>query len=1045
MAKFEFNSAGVSAQEAGFVGPIRRQPVGIPAGIIGTSTKGPAFVPLTLGSMADFTTKFGDPNIFQNPSSDQERETTYGPLAVAEWMNNANAVTFVRVLGIGDGQRNIISGSNSGYVKNAGFTVGEEQPNYDLLSGAIGANPFANLGGMLGRTYFLGCFMSESNNSTIFSSAGLQGTGSVNGIGINTAVPIIRGILMAPSGVILRLSSSGGGYDSSAPQSSLVASDVTAHGTTLGSVRFVGKNSESIQQFVLLMNGHKGINNSPNFITASFDMQSPDYITRVLNMSASLIQEKGHYLAAYWDIHPSTAILTGVGIVTAGASAPDDSNRALNTERSAFIITSSLTRDTGSETVPNYEAFRDRFSHASTPWIISQKISGKNINLFKLHALDAGANVSNKYKIIVDNITPQPVGSNYKYGSFDITIRSIDDRELDATAPLESFQNVNLDPASTNYIAKLIGDIHAYFDFDRQIDNQKFVIEGNYPLMSNLVRVEVSDEVYNATLPAEAIPMGFRGISHLITSGSAPLAAIGGNDVAALLNPQFLRNTVTPPLPLVNNVIWNQPPILLIPKVRWGIKFDHTLNLLNENFNPPFNESINSFAKYFPNNSTINTNFSVVDDKTSQDKDTVELGIVNSDRFCNNIFSLERIKIVTGSNGFVFPISNWASAIYVRDGNISINAAEKTRPVNVNDLLDKPSQKFLSFQLMMQGGFDGVNIFEKNEYNITNAAARADMLDSARGKALGPNVIPYLKALEMLGNQTITNIQLLAIPGIREQIITDAAIATVEESFNAMYVMDIEQINNNGDSIEISTLPGGASQPSLASTMDLFSSRILNSSFAAAYFPDVLMKIDPQKYTVDSVMVPPSVVVMGALSLNDSIGYPWFAPAGVNRGALKSAIDVSIALKEADTDLLYSNDINPICKLSNIGGQQSSGIIIWGQKTLQRASSTLDRINVRRLLIEIRRQARDIALTLLFNPNRPDTLAQFSAQMNNKLSKIQSQLGLQSYKVIVDSSTTSQTDVENNTIRGLIYVQPPKTLEFVKLDFIVSNGLTPAI
>jgi len=192
-------------------------------------------------------------------------------------------------------------------------------------------------------------------------------------------------------------------------------------------------------------------------------------------------------------------------------------------------------------------------------------------------------------------------------------------------------------------------------------------------------------------------------------------------------------------------------------------------------------------------------------------------------------------------------------------------------------------------------------------------------------------------------------------------------------------------------------------------------------------------------------MVPPSVVVMGALSLNDSLGYPWFAPAGATRGVLKSTIDVSYSLKEAEIDLLYSNDINPICKFNNIGGRQSSGVIVWGQKTLQRASSALDRINVRRLLIEIRRQAKEIALTLLFNPNRSAMLAQFSSQMNVRLAQVQSQLGLDSFNVVIDSSTTTQKDIENNTIRGLIYVQPHKTLEFVKLDFIVSNGLTPIV
>jgi len=268
MAKLKFGSAGVTANEIDLTGPTTQEPVGIPAGIIGTSMSGPAFVPVTVGNLSDWTAKFG--------STDGKK---FGPLAVREWLRNAQAVTYLRVLGVGDGKKR----SDSGDVNYAGFTVGEQQPGPDT----IGSNPHANTGGPLGRSYFLGCFMSESAGSTVFSTAGIQKT--------SKAIPIVRGVLMAPSGVILRLSSSlpGSGLTSDVPATSFVASEAFSSGTTVGSV-YLSQNSTQKQEFVLLLNGHKGVSSSyPNIITASFDVTSNNYFSEVFNTDPYKIQEAG--------------------------------------------------------------------------------------------------------------------------------------------------------------------------------------------------------------------------------------------------------------------------------------------------------------------------------------------------------------------------------------------------------------------------------------------------------------------------------------------------------------------------------------------------------------------------------------------------------------------------------------------------------------------------------------------------------------------------------------------------------------------------------
>lgn len=260
MAQAKLGSAGVTAREIDLSGPTTVEPSGVPAGVIGTALKGPAFVPVTVGVIDDFYGRFG--------KTDGKK---FGPLAAVEWLRDASSLTYLRVLGAGDGKRRLTSTSAAGSVNTAGWTVGEQEP--DTSTGLLVANPYANSGGPLGRTYFLGCFMSESAGSDVFSSAGLQGTGSVTP-NVISAVPIIRGILMAPSGVIVRLSSSL--TPSTAPASTLVPTDASAKGGMLGDV-ILTENSINKQEFVILLNGHKGTDSKyPNVITASFDMTAPN-------------------------------------------------------------------------------------------------------------------------------------------------------------------------------------------------------------------------------------------------------------------------------------------------------------------------------------------------------------------------------------------------------------------------------------------------------------------------------------------------------------------------------------------------------------------------------------------------------------------------------------------------------------------------------------------------------------------------------------------------------------------------------------------------
>jgi phage tail sheath protein FI len=149
---------------------------------------------------------------------------------------------------------------------------------------------------------------------------------------------------------------------------------------------------------------------------------------------------------------------------------------------------------------------------------------------------------------------------------------------------------------------------------------------------------------------------------------------------------------------------------------------------------------------------------------------------------------------------------------------------------------------------------------------------------------------------------------------------------------------------------------------------------------------------------------------------------------------LSTVVEVQTKLNRDNLDVLYVNDINPI---TTIPGAATP--VVYGQKTLLARASALDRVNVRRLLIDLRRRVRNVANTILFEPNRAATLARFSSLVDPILKQIQAQQGVDRYKVKIDTTTTTQADIENNTIRGKIFIQPTRSVEFISLDFVVSN------
>jgi len=984
----EFRSAGVSARVINLTGPTSIKPSGIPAGVIGTSVKGPAFIPSTLATAQDFVVDFGAPT----------NEKANGPMAATEWLRNAQALTFLRVLGAGNGKERSTSAPNAGRVLNAGFVVGSRVPQ-DSLGGALGNNAYATLGGHEGRTFLLGCFMSQSVNSNIFSDASKPNQGN----------PIVRGVLFAPSGVYLTLSSSTG-----TNSASTLGTAAAAGGGLTGSVNISGGR----QEFVMFLNGFVNTDPAyPNVLTASFDPTAPNYILNIFNTDPYKIEEAGHLLYADWPVFSSFAVPTGSGIINVAYGAGGVSG-STSREEIAFLLTSSLTRNLGTATVPNYENFEDRFQTAKTVWVTSQKIGGKAKNLFRISSLDDGSYPNNKLKFSIENITP---GTDKEpYGKFDLLVRDISDSDKNRIV-IEAFRGMDLNPDSPQFIGRVIGDTKNYFNFDASEGSQKIVTEGNFENVSRNIRVEIDDSVSNGDMDSSALPFGFRGLPHLVTSGTAPMPDYTDSTYLAKSNP--FDDLVQLPVQFREHISKGTSSSRSVDKaLYWGVQFENKTTATDPNGTTTRYLGIPSFVKYLPNFQTDYMDVVVGDNEGTAD--TAANGILDADRFNNNAFSLEnvRIKLDSAAEPDLLNLADW---VYVRAGNITATAT--SRSLATSDLEDSAIRNIAKFSFFMNGGFDGANIFNRSSFNMTNEAIVEEMSFSSRGSNEGPVVSAYTKALDIMSDATEVDIQVLSVPGIRHPFVTDKALLTTENRFDAVYIMDIEQYDTTNILVTSSN-----QLVSVRYSATQFTSRGIDSSFGAAYFPDMVLN-DSFSNTVRTVA--PSVAVLGAISKNDAISHPWFAPAGYSRGTLETAERSALSLSRNNMDALQDANVNPIVTFAG-----SNGNIIWGQKTLLQGTSALERVNVRRLLIDIRRKVKSIGYRMLFEPGLESTLQRFSQLVQPVLKRIQDQNGLEKFLVKIDTTTTTQADFENKTIRGKIYLIPTKSLEALSLDFVVNNA-----
>jgi len=282
----------------------------------------------------------------------------------------------------------------------------------------------------------------------------------------------------------------------------------------------------------------------------------------------------------------------------------------------------------------------------------------------------------------------------------------------------------------------------------------------------------------------------------------------------------------------------------------------------------------------------------------------------------------------------------------------------------------------------------------------------------------GVNASDYTQSISLLSNQDEYQFHTITAPGLN--IDNNATQITqlinmVQERGDAIAVVDASDYGST-----LATITSAASS--------------YNSSYAATYAP-WLQTSDPD--TGNLVWVPASTLIPGVYAYNDRVGEAWFAPAGLNRGGLSTVVRPERKLSQANRDTLYQGKVNPIASFPG------AGTVVFGQKTLQQKASALDRVNVRRLLIELKGYISQVSDNLVFEQNTIATRNAFLSQVNPYLESVQQRQGLYAFKVIMDDSNNTADVIDRNQLIGQIYLQPTKTAEFILLDFnVLPTGAT---
>ncbi len=673
---------------------------------------------------------------------------------------------------------------------------------------------------------------------------------------------------------------------------------------------------------------------------------------------------------------------------------------------------------------------------AKSGWFVSQDPNSDNSSmtgsfdvktqekLFRVAALSEGEYSQKNYQIGIE-IARLGSGVN-PYSTFHLYVLDMEGNRI------EQFKNMNFNPGSSNYIAKKIGDQYQVWNETQR----KYNVRGEYSNRSDIIYVELSEAVRNGSLQnMSAVPFGVQGpVVHadiIVTDNTANFLNSSGG--AHALN----TSIVAADSALAHGHENAGSDALQDAGVTTGreicIKWP-TLKMTT-----------------IKSNGSAKTNYAYSDYQGishtragSNKQDASYVDLVRAGAYHAGGAIKHDVHLAEASNpgtdlkySYFFSLDDvvWSQpsgSVYYKEGSrAQANAADSSVTAVSGTAYLINTLRVRKFKTALFGGAEGVNIKESNPF-----ANR--VLGNASHNQEGNNyaVNSIMKALKTIEDAEVVNYDILSAPGVTRNLITDKVLEVCSSRGDSLGIVDVTKGFEPAGVEAVANSTG-----SIQATITDLDGRQLNTSYGAAYYPWIRLR-DTTNGNGDVIMAPPSVAALGAIARSEAVSEPWFAPAGFNRGGIgilgglqgPRCVGTWEHLTKDNRDDLYENNINPIARFPAI-----NEIVIFGQKTLQQTPSALDRINVRRLMIYLKKTIGRIADTILFDQNVQSTWLRFRSQAEVVLDQVQTRLGITEYKLILDETTTTPDLVDQNILYAKIFVKPARAIEYIVVDFVITR------
>ena len=654
---------------------------------------------------------------------------------------------------------------------------------------------------------------------------------------------------------------------------------------------------------------------------------------------------------------------------------------------------------------------------ASTGWFFANNPSpkvnpatfeaGNMKKLFKFHSLVEGEEFQKQFaiRIIIDKV---PSGSVNKFAGFTVEVF-----DMYAKAVVEQFV-CDLNPNSDNYIAKKIGDQQVTYNSAKK----KFITTGDYVNISDYIRVEMSTDEY----PDSAMPFGFYGPVKPRSFKIGGCQFGGAGKKAELLvgqNATFVHSTTSSLFHGGHNLsgAWADYLVVQTASFSWP-----SINLTDNNSSATYRSK-----NYFGIRHQLRSDSNSAINKAYQPDAMDYMDLLRA--LPNDVGTHGGSTSTHTERAFMFTLDNIVSsstdttAFMFKSGSMK-DAESYTYENGSNALIETAGVNKIIAPFM--GGFDGVDIQYVDPFSNTQVIHTGT-------KSTNYAIAAIDKAIDFTSDSEFVKYDVISMPGITKGTLVNDLLANTEERGDALAIVDLDSGFVSG--LEKTSETAGTVNTVITSAK----SADYNTSYGATYYPEVKIRVENGSL----VTMPSSVAGLGAIAQSEAAsGAPWFAPAGFNRGGISRlggplgprVASAAETLNKAERDQLYQVNINPI---ANFPGE---GPVVFGQKTLQQTPSALDRINVRRLMIYLKKNVGEVARTVLFDQNVQATWNRFKADARPILEDAKSRFGVSDYKLILDETTTTPDYQDRNIMYAKVFIKPAKAIEFIAIDFTITRS-----